>query len=338
LSALAVEGKESQRFPTIEELETEFNSETNDHVRKLINLAIGALELDDGFRAEAFLAKVQGIREAETAIPEDLRLEDFGWLLDLSKKLDRKFEVTDFKQDTRLQIAATWYLRTGYAQYKRDSFPFMDQMVEQDRLGGLSSAQLKGVANCFVARLKYAERENIRKEWEKSHQQQALSEKEKFGDLTTEIKPVVPSGYYTVVFGRELEGPFEPNPDPESHAKYVTIRLTPMRHTNPSRPRPKGAQIASFLFGPNNSSDYRAFATVIGDKIDPWAGTDLRGVHVQALEILLKGGLDTARKAGQAYALQSNCCYNCGRRLTVPFSVHLGLGPVCSSYGRGEIN
>lgn len=34
--------------------------------------------------------------------------------------------------------------------------------------------------------------------------------------------------------------------------------------------------------------------------------------------------------AGMAFALKENCCFRCGRELTVPASIHRGLGPECA--------
>lgn len=34
--------------------------------------------------------------------------------------------------------------------------------------------------------------------------------------------------------------------------------------------------------------------------------------------------------AGLAYAMKENCCYRCGRELTVPASIHKGMGPECA--------
>ena len=37
--------------------------------------------------------------------------------------------------------------------------------------------------------------------------------------------------------------------------------------------------------------------------------------------------------AGLAFALREGACYRCGRTLTVPASVHRGLGPECARKG-----
>ena len=34
--------------------------------------------------------------------------------------------------------------------------------------------------------------------------------------------------------------------------------------------------------------------------------------------------------AGLAYAMKENCCFRCGRDLTVPASIHKGMGPECA--------
>ncbi len=38
--------------------------------------------------------------------------------------------------------------------------------------------------------------------------------------------------------------------------------------------------------------------------------------------------------AGLAYAMKENCCYRCGHELTVPASIHAGMGPECARKGR----
>lgn len=92
-----------------------------------------------------------------------------------------------------------------------------------------------------------------------------------------------------------------------------------------------GKVIASYLAGPDNESDYIGFANSNDGeatmrvwnrfKSDTWL--------VEALRVVLRND-EGAAKAGLAYAMKSGRCYRCGRPLTVPTSIHRGLGPDCA--------
>ncbi|MCC6959519.1 MAG: hypothetical protein IT301_06695 [Dehalococcoidia bacterium] len=47
----------------------------------------------------------------------------------------------------------------------------------------------------------------------------------------------------------------------------------------------------------------------------------------QAIIFLISADQDARNEAGMAYALESGNCFRCGRQLTVPASIHRGLGP-----------
>jgi hypothetical protein len=76
--------------------------------------------------------------------------------------------------------------------------------------------------------------------------------------------------------------------------------------------------------------DYINFAFTNGDhgEVRAYIWKRFR-VHTRldrALNHLLRNPID----AGEAYALESGRCWRCGRRLTVPASIHRGLGPECA--------
>jgi hypothetical protein len=114
---------------------------------------------------------------------------------------------------------------------------------------------------------------------------------------------------------------------------HVTIRLAPAFW---AKNLPDGAQVAAFLSGPNNRSDYTRFAFVVNGEM--WVWNRFRGARrpISALNLLLAGGLDAALDAGEAYALASRRCWRCQKRLTVPASIHRGLGPVCAAVIAGD--
>lgn len=136
---------------------------------------------------------------------------------------------------------------------------------------------------------------------------------------TVTVDFLIPDGTYTVVGGDGF---------------HVTIDIddaewaTKPRRDSKFPPRPAGTRSASLLVGPNNSSDFKLFAFIHPD------GT----VHamrtagdrpMRALRTLLSD--DDPARFGFAYAQASGSCFRCRRKLTVPASLHRGLGPECAS-------
>lgn len=94
-----------------------------------------------------------------------------------------------------------------------------------------------------------------------------------------------------------------------------------------------GKTIASYLSGPDNERDFNGFAFVTErGQVALWkkhAGIDVR--WVAAVNIVLNA--DAAKQLGfaEAYAERSGRCARCGRKLTVPASLHRGYGPDCAA-------
>ena len=104
---------------------------------------------------------------------------------------------------------------------------------------------------------------------------------------------------------------------------YRTIRIR--------RPHPKANfVVAEYLFGPNNSNDFKRFAreTEGGFRLVP--GYDMGGILIICLRTLVESDPEKLAEMGFKYALASGNCFRCGRKLTVPASIHRGLGPVCA--------
>lgn len=89
------------------------------------------------------------------------------------------------------------------------------------------------------------------------------------------------------------------------------------------RPFPEGSITVSEL---NYENRFRGFAVVTPDLqiIRFKAATDSA---IACLHALLTGDFESM---GLAYAVKSGNCWRCGRELTVPASIHRGMGPVCS--------
>lgn len=125
--------------------------------------------------------------------------------------------------------------------------------------------------------------------------------------------PVVADGTYTVVVSATGE--------------YNTIRLR--KAGDWAKGLPEWAQVAAYLSGSDNESDYKQFAFVIGREVRIWKQFHGDSSLAAALRYLVSDA-EVAKDAGMMYALESGNCYRCGRKLTVPASIHRGLGPICA--------
>lgn len=90
----------------------------------------------------------------------------------------------------------------------------------------------------------------------------------------------------------------------------------------------KGRQIASFLNGPDNTTNYQGFAFVDGRTFQVWARFRSAEHLLPALAILLAS--DDFIAFGEAYALQSGRCWRCRRLLTREGSITRGMGNTCA--------
>ena len=107
----------------------------------------------------------------------------------------------------------------------------------------------------------------------------------------------------------------------------VTVKIT--KHWEAG----KTEQVCKFLSGSDNDSDYTGFAFLRGSTLQMWSRFKDNTRLARAMEVIL-GDPDAS---GEAYAIESNRCFRCNRTLTVPSSIHRGLGPECASlYAQGK--
>ena len=102
---------------------------------------------------------------------------------------------------------------------------------------------------------------------------------------------------------------------------YRTLRI----HT-PKQGAFTGKTLIDFLCGPGEFQSF-AFLSADGKRVNVWkrfADSDLATYAA----VLLNP--ERARAAGLAYSLASGHCWRCNRVLTVPTSIHAGLGPECA--------
>lgn len=121
----------------------------------------------------------------------------------------------------------------------------------------------------------------------------------------------LPEGYFTVQFGERYDGE-------ETHRTFRVKDAS-------SQSKLAGKRIISLLTGPDNTGDYMGVGFVTDQGVSVWKRFSAEGVMKDAIDILL-GDVETAQ---MGYAMQSGNCYVCGRLLTEPESIKLGIGPVC---------
>lgn len=125
--------------------------------------------------------------------------------------------------------------------------------------------------------------------------------------------PKVSDGTYTVL-----------RPD----GVYVTVRIETQPDDATFAP---GDRVASFLSGPDNETHFTGFAFVNGLNVNVWRRfrDTLDPKYADAVRVVL-GTPSRTDEFREAYALRSGRCARCGHKLTVPASLHRGLGPDCA--------
>lgn len=223
--------------------------------------------------------------------------------------LSRKFEAGDVRQDAKLANTAEWFTRDVYNGRDEQHWAFRymrDMQLALAHYGNLTAAQAKGVLNVM-----YSEFKNFLADRHKRQQQEGVNEQP--ASVATRQQP---NGYYTVVEG----------------AKHWTIRLR-----DDFRKDHENSQVAGILVGPDNTSSYANFAFVENGRISYWhkaKGWNLGPFTIgqawkDALEFLLRVDAPQREYFQQMYAKVSGNCYVCGRLLTDPLSIELGIGPIC---------
>jgi len=90
-------------------------------------------------------------------------------------------------------------------------------------------------------------------------------------------------------------------------------------------------QMFGYLSGRDNERDFTYVAFIkSGGVLHFWTKCTLTEPKKVELRQAAKVLADDPAAAGEAWALSSNRCYRCGRKLTVPASIHRGLGPECA--------
>lgn len=93
--------------------------------------------------------------------------------------------------------------------------------------------------------------------------------------------------------------------------------------------------VASYLSGPDNTVAYTGCAFVGGGVVRMWKKFKDDGELAQDVRDLIALNDPTTAhekflELAEMYAMESGHCMRCGKKLTVPASLHRGLGPVCA--------
>lgn len=124
----------------------------------------------------------------------------------------------------------------------------------------------------------------------------------------------VPDGTYTVVFGSDLD--------------YETLQVE-----TKAKGKLAGKTLVKYLAGPDNTTDFEAFGFLVGGYVKVWRRHLPASRKVQrcsdAVGIIARTG--DKQQYGLAYAMRAGRCCRCNRKLTVPASLHRGMGPECAA-------
>lgn len=208
----------------------------------------------------------------------------------------RKFEADDV--DDIFYAAAVHYIQTADS-----TFEYVLKLKRAYRLyGRLSRGQAAGALNCATAEYNRAVAAEGRAAAVQAAFDAIVAEQVAANVVT------VADGTYTVVDGD----------------RHTTVAVK----SNPKFPGP----ILSVMVGPDNERDFEAAGVIVNNRLRGWRSA--RRVVVEraeaALAVLVGGGPEGVEGARMAYALKSGRCALCGRTLTVPASLHRGLGPECA--------
>lgn len=109
---------------------------------------------------------------------------------------------------------------------------------------------------------------------------------------------------------------------------YRTLQIGPAKWA-------EGKIVASYLSGPDNELSYTSFAFIFDGVVKPFNRFRSESELLEDLKWFLTSDSDEAHERfldeAERYALRSERCMRCGHKLTVPTSLHRGLGPVCAA-------
>lgn len=236
--------------------------------------------------------------------------DQFRTVMHLRAALGRKFEEPDVNCESEKLIADAM----AYCRMYRGDFAYMLSMQTQVvRAGRLSPKQAAGVLNCLVAECIYRAKHGEPGQPVPVAKPEYKPVSDPIDGVQLSCDRVVKQGTYTIVM---------------ADGSHVTLKLEWPEFGDFG---PKTLMV-SYMCGADNEHDFAGFAFVKDDNtIKVWSkfvGQD-KLVREKAALLVLFSAADPI-KYGEAYSLESGNCFRCGRKLTVPASLHRGLGPECA--------
>jgi hypothetical protein len=220
--------------------------------------------------------------------------------------IDRKFCDSDLTTDQTLCIAAM-----DYVNNYNGNFDFVLDLQDKSARWTLSVGQLRGALNVLRAEV---EREK------KISTKPATTVQEVAAKATS-----LPEAGLTYTVAWE-------------DGTWTTIKIT---DTNTWQGfEGTGMLCAKYLAGSDNETSFTGFAFIKpnGDIVvwKKFRESDASGKSriIDALRVVCE--TEDRGELTQLYAEKSGRCSKCGRKLTVPASLHRGMGPICAKGGEDE--
>ena len=125
------------------------------------------------------------------------------------------------------------------------------------------------------------------------------------------MNELLQDGRYTLVYG---------------NGEYRTLRVKTAR---------KGGLAGKVILSYKNGSTYEGIAFLLpGNAVKFWSRFIYANTHaperLTRIEAAVRRIVENPTAAQMAYAMRENACARCGKALTVPASIHKGLGPECA--------
>jgi hypothetical protein len=232
---------------------------------------------------------------------------DTDMVMRVRSSINRKFDFADVERNDALYAAAVGYLRdyTG-------NFAFLADMQQQRRK--ISEKQAAGVLNCMVA--EYGRKQTSPERAKSDPVRYADDDDQSYEAWLDHQASSVGKGTYTVVLPMV--------------ADRVTVRLGPWRDDK----RNPGKKMRWITFRQGASYTLYARQGAGQQHVILPAMRGSNGIVNSAL-LALFNDPNVPAEAALAYALESGRCSRCDRELTVPASLHRGMGPECVKYVQG---
>lgn len=205
-----------------------------------------------------------------------------------------------------------------YARLYCGNFSFMLSMQDAViKWNKLSAKQAAGVVNCMRAQVAFEQK----KAAEIAATSPVIDEETGVVLKAAPTIKMLPFGTYTVAF---------------AEGERVTVRikkLSPDELADDFYSKNNvqaGSLKIQVLTGPDNTSSYTTIGLQKHNGIR-WMYKKAQGFQtaLKALDALTDP--ETAKAAGFEYAVKSSKCFRCNKKLTVPASIHMGMGPDCAS-------